>query len=61
MATKKANERAKPGRTATSGRKASARTAGRKATDAKPAIKDPVGRFMHDRWGALGKDYKLDY
>jgi hypothetical protein len=33
----------------------------RKATNGKPAIKDPVGRFMHDHWGALGKDYKLEY
>jgi hypothetical protein len=23
--------------------------------------KDPVGRYMHDQWGALGKDYKLEY
>jgi hypothetical protein len=24
-------------------------------------IKDPVGRYMYDHFGALGKDYKLDY
>ena len=24
-------------------------------------IKDPVGRYMHEHRGALGKDYKLEY
>jgi hypothetical protein len=59
MATKKLKTAAK--RTVQPVRKAASRPAHRKATSAKPAIKDPVGRYMHDHWGALGKDYKLEY
>ena len=57
MATKKPS--GKPG--AVQRRKASAHTAPRKTAKPKPAIKDPVGRFMRDHWGELGKDYKLEY
>lgn len=32
-----------------------------KVAPAKPRIKDPVGRYMYEHFGALGKDYKLDY
>jgi len=32
-----------------------------KTAAAKLRIKDPVGRYMHEHFGALGKDYKLDY
>jgi hypothetical protein len=58
MATKSVKSSAK--RTVQSARKSAPRPAPSKAA-AKPAIKDPVGRYMHDHWGALGKDYKLDY
>ena len=61
MATKKAKASAKRGRTMTPVRKAAARSASRKTANVEPGIKDPVGRFMHDHWGALGKDYKLEY
>jgi hypothetical protein len=27
----------------------------------RPRIKDPVGRYVDEHWGALGKDYKLEY
>jgi hypothetical protein len=57
MATKKASAK----RAATKRSNASARPAPRKAAKAKPAIVDPVGRFMRDHWGELGKDYKLEY
>lgn len=33
----------------------------RKTAGTKPATKDPVSRYMQDHWGALGKDYKLEY
>jgi len=59
MATKRVKSSAK--RTVQSARKAASHPAPRKAASAKPAIKDPVGRYMHDNWGALGKDYKLEY
>jgi len=58
MATKRVKSSAK--RTVLPARKAAPRPAPRKAV-AKPAIKDPVGRYMHDHWGALGKDYKIDH
>jgi hypothetical protein len=59
MATKKVQASTK--RAASPLRKSAARPAPRKAAGTKPAIKDPVGRYMHDHWGALGKDYKLEY
>jgi hypothetical protein len=59
MATKKVATSAK--RTVQPVRKSAPRAAPRKAASGKPAIKDPVGRYMHDHWGALGKDYKLEY
>ncbi len=31
-----------------------------KTAPGKPRIKDPVGRYMYEHFGALGKDYKLD-
>lgn len=57
MTTKQASAK----RGAIQPRKAPARPAPRKAAKAKPAIKDPVGRYMRDHWGELGKDYKLEY
>ena len=57
MATKKASAK----RAATVPRSASARPAPRKAAKAKPAITDPIGRFMRDHGRELGKDYKLEY
>lgn len=27
----------------------------------KRGFQDPVGRYLHEHRGALGKDYKLDY
>lgn len=27
----------------------------------KRVFQDPVGRYLHEHRGALGKDYKLDY
>jgi hypothetical protein len=57
MATKKASAK----RTTTKQHSASARPAPRKAAKAKAAIVDPVGRFMRDHWGELGKDYRLEY
>jgi hypothetical protein len=59
MATKKVQASTK--RTVQPARKAAPRPAPRKAAGTKSAIKDPVGRYMHDHWGALGKDYKLEY
>ena len=59
MATKKLKASTK--RTVQPARKAAPHPAARKAASAKPAIKDPIGRYMHDHWGALGKDYKLEY
>ena len=32
-----------------------------KTETAKLRIKDPVGSYMYEHFGALGKDYKLDY
>ncbi|HVC62017.1 MAG TPA: hypothetical protein VND19_16850 [Acetobacteraceae bacterium] len=32
-----------------------------KTAPAKPRIKDPVGRYVDEHWGVLGKDYKLEY
>ena len=57
MATKKASGN----RVTAKQRKASARPAPRKQTKAKLRIVDPVGRFMRDHAGELGKDYKLEY
>lgn len=31
------------------------------AAPRRPRIKDPVGRYVDEHWGALGKDYKLEY
>ena len=59
MATKKVQVSTK--RTVQPARKSAQRHVARKAAGAKPAIKDPVGRYMHDHWGALGKDYKPEY
>lgn len=61
MATKKVKTSAQ--RAGKPARKAAPRPAPRKAAAAagEPAIKDPVGRYMHDHWGVLGKDYKLEY
>ncbi len=59
MATKSVQTSAK--RTVQSARKVASHPAWRNTASAKPTIKDPVGRYMHDHWGALGKDYKLDY
>jgi hypothetical protein len=58
---KKAKTSAKrPERTIAARKSLASRVRG-KAADASPEIKDQVGRFMHDHWGALGKDYKLEY
>lgn len=61
MTMKKAKAPAKRGVTVSRTRRAAVRPAARKAAKATPEIKDPVGRFMHDHWGMLGKDYKLEY
>jgi hypothetical protein len=59
MATKQTKASAK--RAAKAPRKSASHPAPRRTAPAKPAITDPVGRFMRDHGGELGKDYKLDY
>jgi hypothetical protein len=59
MATKQLKTSSK--RAAISDRKAAPRATRSKPASGKSVIKDPVGRYMREHWGELGKDYKLEY
>jgi hypothetical protein len=62
MAMKTPNAKSKTAKATTGKTRGTARRGTiAKTAPSRPHIKDPVGRYVDEHWGALGKDYKLEY